>query len=310
MKIATVIVTYNRKQLLLECIQAVLKQTYKTDEIILIDNNSTDGTYEYIKKFKLFENKNINYIKLNKNIGGAGGFYEGMKIAREKKYDWVWVMDDDTVPTEKCLENLLKARNNLKEDKISFLASCIYGENGEVMNVPAINDIPDSNGYASWYKHLENGMASIKDATFVSILINGKAIKEYGLPIRSYFIWGDDTEYTTRIVKYFGKAYLVGNSIAIHKRKNAKHTTLLLEDNKNRIAMYYYMCRNNLINAKLYRGKKGVLKRYIKYLAETYRIVFSKSRYKTKKILVMHKGILAYFFKRYDYKSIKNRLNS
>lgn len=306
MKVAAVIVTYNRKKLLVECINAILNQTYKTNEIIIIDNNSIDGTYEYLKTNNILVNNNINYIKLNENIGGSGGFYEGMKISAEKKYDWVWIMDDDTIPNKECLENLIKPIKKI-DGPISFLASSIYGEKGEFMNVPAIDNTPTENGYSDWYKYLDEGIVSIKDATFVSLLINGKAIEKCGLPIRSYFIWGDDTEYTTRIVKYFGKAYFIGKSIAIHKRKNAKHTTLLLENDKNRIPMYYYMIRNNLINAKLYRGRKGVLKTYIKYLNDTLVILFSKSRYKLKKIIIIHKGIITYFFKKYNYKEIKNR---
>lgn len=309
MKIATVIVTYNRKELLLECVRAVLDQTQKVDEILLIDNNSTDGTYEYLFEHKILEHENVTYIRLEKNIGGSGGFYEGMKIAREKKYDWVWVMDDDTIPHNDCLEKLLNAKDRITK-KASFFASSIYGENGEFMNVPAIDDRVESNGYASWYRYLAKGMVTIRDATFVSILINGEAIKKCGLPIKDYFIWGDDTEYTTRIVRNYGNAYLVGDSVAIHKRKNVKHTTLLYEDNKNRISMYYYMCRNNMINNKLYGGTKGVCKAYVKNIINTFKILFSKTQYKMKKIIVIHKGILAYFFKRYDYEAVKNRFQN
>lgn len=304
MKVAAVIVTYNRKKLLEECLKSVINQTYSLNEIIVIDNNSSDGTYEYLKEKDIL--KKINYIKLEKNIGGSGGFYEGMKIASEKKYDWVWIMDDDTIPNEDCLENLIKPMGKI-EGKISFLASCVFGEKGEFMNVPAIDNIKTSNGYAGWYKYLKFGIVSIKDATFVSLLINGEAIQKCGLPIKSYFLWGDDTEYTMRITKYFGKAYLIGDSIAIHKRKNAKHTTILLEEDEKRIPMYYYMIRNNLINAKLYGGKKGVLKSYIKYLINSIMILFSNSKHKGKKVLIIHKGILAYFFRRYNYKEVKNR---
>ena len=116
MKIATVVVTYNRKNLVLECMNAILKQTYKVNRIFLIDNNSTDGTYEYLKENKILDEECVVYKKLEKNIGGAGGFFEGMKMAREENFDWVWVMDDDTIPNSDCLENLLKAKEYIKED--------------------------------------------------------------------------------------------------------------------------------------------------------------------------------------------------
>ena len=122
MNIAAVVVTYNRKVLVLECLNAILQQSHKVNQVFLIDNNSTDGTYEYLKENKIFENSNIVYKKLEKNIGGAGGFFEGMKMAREMNFDWVWIMDDDTIPMTNCLENLLKAHQMVNEN-IRFLAS-------------------------------------------------------------------------------------------------------------------------------------------------------------------------------------------
>ena len=308
MKIVAVITTYNRKKLLEECVQAISNQTYQLDKIIIIDNNSIDGTYNYIKEKGIFENKNVTYVKLEKNTGGAGGFYEGLRIARQKQYDWVWVMDDDTIPREDCLEKLLKAKNKIKEE-VSFMASSIFGEDGKCMNVPDIDNSKKENPYASWYRYLKDGMVAIENATFVSILINGEAVKKCGLPIKEYFIWGDDIEYTTRLTKYFGKAYLVGESIAIHKRKNVKNGLLLYEKDKNRINMYFYRYRNEFINKKLYGGIAKTVWWYLGRLRETFKILFSKEKFKIKKICAIHKGILAGLFRVYNVKAVKNRMN-
>lgn len=304
--IGAVVVTYNRKELVLECLNAILNQSLNVDEIILIDNNSTDGTFSYLEENKIFLNEKILYKKLDENIGGSGGFFEGMKIAREKKFDWVWIMDDDTIPEKDCLNNLIQASTKI-DGKISFLASTIYGINNEFMNVPAINLTNDSNGYPTWYKYLKQGIVSIKEATFVSLLINGKAIEKCGLPIKDYFIWGDDTEYTNRIVKNFGEAYFVGDSIAIHKRKISKSTDITNEEDKNRLNMYFYMFRNNLINAKLYGGKIGVLKTFLRYQIMILKIITSKTSFKLKKIHMINKGCFVYFFKLYNYKQIEQR---
>ena len=308
MKVSAVVVTYNRKELLLECLQAILNQTYKLDEIIIIDNNSEDGTYEYLKENGILDHDGITYVILNKNTGGAGGFYEGIKRASEKKYDWVWVMDDDTIPKDDCLQKLLEAKDKVKE-KVGFMASSVYGENGECMNVPDIDNSKRENIYASWYKYLSNGIVGIKNATFVSILISGEAIQKCGFPIKDYFIWGDDIEYTTRITTYYGKAYFVGESIAIHKRKNSKDGLLLYEEDKKRINLYFYRYRNEFINKRLYEGIAGVTWWYLGRIRETFKILFSKEKFKFRKIIVMHKGIFAAFFKLYDAKAVKNRFN-
>lgn len=218
MDIVAVVVTYNRKKLLKECLESLLEQTIKLDKIIVIDNNSNDNTFEYLKEQDILKNRCIYYKKLDKNIGGAGGFYEGIKLSQQFNPKWIWIMDDDTIPKSDCLEKLINAKNVISE-KISYLASSIYGMNNEFMNVPNINTDKSESGYPNWYKYLSSGIVRIKEATFVSLLINNEAVKKIGLPMRDYFIWGDDTEYTLRLTKYYGNAYLVGNSIAIHKEK-------------------------------------------------------------------------------------------
>src|SRR4028119_143552 len=95
--VAAVVVTYNRKQLLLECIDALLSQTRSLDKIILIDNACTDGTPEILREKGYLDNAYIDYMRLPENIGGAGGFHEGIKRGYEVGYDWLWLMDDDTI---------------------------------------------------------------------------------------------------------------------------------------------------------------------------------------------------------------------
>ena len=56
-------------------------------------------------------------------------------------------------------------------NEYSYMASAVYGENGEFMNVPKINTDKSESGYPDWYQYLENGIVKIKEATFVSLLI-------------------------------------------------------------------------------------------------------------------------------------------
>ena len=77
--ICAVVVTFNRKELLLECLDALLKQTYALNKIYLIDNNSSDGTYEILHGNGYLEHPQIVYEKLSENLGGAGGFSRGLQ---------------------------------------------------------------------------------------------------------------------------------------------------------------------------------------------------------------------------------------
>ncbi|MCD7824768.1 MAG: glycosyltransferase family 2 protein [Clostridiaceae bacterium] len=261
-KVVAIVVTYNRKVLLQECLDAILDQSYSVKKIILIDNASTDGTREMLEEKGYINNPKIQYVLMDSNTGGSGGFYEGLKRAREDDCDWIWVMDDDTIPTDTCLEELIKAKLTIsmakdkssnESAKISFLASVVYGPENEFMNVPTVSKKRSPNGCACWYEHLGQGVVSISNATFVSILVNKNAVLQCGLPCRDYFIWGDDTEYTLRLSRFFGDAYFIGNSVAIHKRYGAKALRIENETDSNRVKMFHYFYRNGYINRRYYK---------------------------------------------------------
>ena len=292
-RVDAVVVTYNRKALLQECVDAILAQSVSVERLILIDNNSTDGTESFLKEKGYLDNPVIEYVKLPENIGGAGGFHEGMKKAREHQPDWVWIMDDDTVPTPTCLEELLHARKAIK-GKVSFLASAVRGMNHEAMNVPKLSRKQFSK-YTDWYEYLDQGIAQIVKATFVSLLINIEAINQCGLPWKEFFIWGDDSEYTQRIIRDYGPAYMVGKSLAIHKRVGSDELSLVKEQNKNRIPMYFYYYRNNLIGFWEY---ENALYRFLcmgKLGYDFFGVLF-KGKYKLKKMGVILKAFFCFCF--------------
>ena len=128
-KIAAVVVTYNRYSLLTECINALKCQTYSLFDILIIDNASTDGTGEKLKEF--VDQGSIQYFNTGSNIGGAGGFNYGIRTAYELGYDYFWLMDDDTIPSETALEQLLKAKKILCDD-FGFLCSNVLWTDGSV----------------------------------------------------------------------------------------------------------------------------------------------------------------------------------
>ena len=119
MNVLSIVVTYNRKKLLEECILALKSQeNFKTD-ILIIDNASTDGTEEMVKK--KFSNDVI-YQNTGSNLGGAGGFNFGIKKSFDlgKEYDYLWVMDDDTIPKKDALFEILKIVE--KDKKFGFIS--------------------------------------------------------------------------------------------------------------------------------------------------------------------------------------------
>lgn len=280
MKYCAVVVTYNRKELLKECINALQNQTIKLDKIIIINNNCTDGTTEYLKDLELRE-EDIKHIQLSQNVGGAGGFHEGIKYAYNENYDMFWIMDDDTIPYNNSFEELLKCSENPLCDKYGFICSHVEWIDGTAcnMNIPAVT--------SDWNSYLKNDIIKVKNSSFVSVVFNRSVIEEFGLPIKEFFIWGDDTEFTLRISKKL-QGYMAINSVVQHKM-NANHGISFVNEEKGRIDRYFYRYRN-----KFYIAKKSSVKSIINYfkmiLLSVFQIIFSNSNHKIKKILIILKG--------------------
>jgi rhamnopyranosyl-N-acetylglucosaminyl-diphospho-decaprenol beta-1,3/1,4-galactofuranosyltransferase len=260
-KVCSVVVTYNRYGLLKECLDALLNQTYKTD-ILIVDNASTDGTDKRLKKDGYLDKKEIIYLRLDKNMGGAGGFYEGMKSALQKDYDYIWLMDDDAEPETDALEILM---NNL-DDKYSGYAPAIFAgtKDNHIINIAG------HRGYLDFEHPLpmiqkpispelyNRKKVEIEMASFVGLLVKADLIRKTGLPKKEFFIHYDDTEFCIRLNKY-GKILMLSDSKIYHKdkRQEEKYQKQFLWIKKNRIRfdklwIKYFGVRNSIYLAKTY----------------------------------------------------------
>lgn len=250
MRIAAVVVTYNRLALLQQCVQHLLEETVLCD-ILLVDNASTDGTEEWAHQLAQADAR-VQYRNTGKNLGGAGGFNIGMRWAVEAGYSHVWIMDDDTLPQPDALEKLMEA-DRLLNGKYGFLSSVVLWTDGRecAMNRPKLRK--------AYYEHIEllqHGVIMAEQATFVSCFFRRETILEAGLPICDFFIWGDDIEYTRRLsVRMKLPCYLIGKSLVVHAMKENTGSSIA-KDAPERIARYNYAFRNENY---LYRkeGMKG-----------------------------------------------------
>jgi GT2 family glycosyltransferase len=252
--VAAVVVTYNRKQLLTECLDALLAQTQPVDKIILIDNASSDGTPEMLKESGYLDNKLIDYVRLPENTGGAGGFHTGIKRGHSDGYAWLWVMDDDTIPERDSLEELINATHRLsKTVDIGFVASRVVWTNGDVhlMNIPSISSLSGGKPF----NLLDDHNAQIIDScSFVSSLVSCKAVSVCGLPLAEMFIWGDDVEFYSRITKSSFVGIYYPKSQVTHKTAS-NYNTNFTKDNKNNLWKYRFGIRNELYIKKNKYGK-------------------------------------------------------
>lgn len=247
-KVGIVVVTYNRLELLKEVIQSLREQTFKNRQIIVINNGSTDNTSEYLS-----EQSDIITITQD-NLGGAGGFHTGLKYVAENGFNYCWLMDDDVICRPDALAELIHAFQSRPE--IGYVCSKVVGIDRCPMNTPAVDDRPTSNGYADYCDMIGEQMIKVKQSTFVSVLVSTSTIMKVGLPYKEFFIWGDDTEYTSRISALY-PCYMACRSVVLHKRSLQRNLDFMQEQDEKRLRNYFYYFRNNLFILRKRQGEKS-----------------------------------------------------
>lgn len=239
-KVCAVVVTYNRPELLLENIHALISQEFKLQTILIVDNYSNkdtlvklqDGGYinHFSDNFVKFggeiksrvtnkQGEEIEFIvlRLSKNIGGSGGFNKGMRYFYEKTTDdLIWIMDDDTIPYQSSLIELMKGYNYLIASNYNpgFICSRVLEVDHTHGNAPLFTT---GNDIFKYFSH-EYQFLSVDGCSFVSVLFTRKSLFECGLPIKEFFIWHDDLEYTLRMARKFNNVICL-SSIVLHKRE-------------------------------------------------------------------------------------------
>ncbi|MCL6423963.1 glycosyltransferase [Brachybacterium sp. JHP9] len=233
-RVLAVVVAFNRPALLQECLDALAAQSRRPDGVVVIDNASTDDTGVVADAHPI----GADVLHLRRNVGGAGGFAAGIARALEVHgADWVWVMDDDTVPRPGALEALLIAEA-ASPVRLSVLSSRAVWTDGR--DHP-MNRSRTRLGASAQEKAdaAAAGGRPIRTASYVSVLLRGEDVRRLGLPIADYFIWSDDFEHTGRLLRR-GRGIHVPASVVEHR------TAVFANAQASPGGRFYYDVRNRL----------------------------------------------------------------
>lgn len=232
--VCAVVVTHNRYEMLTRCLAALEAQTRQVDAILVVDNASTDGTPERLAA----DHPSAELHRLGENVGGSGGFEAGVAEGVRRGHRWLWLMDDDVLPADDALEQLLTTRDRLAAvaDPV-VLASRVEWKDEQLhpTNLPGID-------FRRYYETLESAAERalpLRWSSFVSVMIRTDAIARHGLPLGRYFIWFDDVEYTARILRD-EPGFFVPRSVVRHHSQSRYTTPSGMGDR------FYYSLRNRI----------------------------------------------------------------
>ena len=249
--VCAVVVTFNRKAMLRDCLNSVLGQSRLPDHILIIDNHSTDGTLDMLRtEFEqLPSGPGITILPLRENRGGAGGFAEGFDWAHRNGFEWIWTMDDDIEMLPGALEMLLsyqevsdfiQCRRNTPDagpildslwDVSSASASHPHSRMLHEASAPASSlgvSVP-VDGRRSWIP--------VQWGNFEGALIHRSIVDRIGLPDERFFVGGDDSTY--------GLEASFHTSVILVKEYGVRRK-LSLPERPSKLA-HYLMLRNRFI---------------------------------------------------------------
>ncbi|MCL5276223.1 MAG: glycosyltransferase [Deltaproteobacteria bacterium] len=241
-KILAVVVTHNRNELLIRCIDYLQKQSRKPDHILVINNGSTDNTEEVLRQ------RGVHYITQD-NVGSAGGWYRGIEYALEEGFDAIWLMDDDGYPDPEALNLLEQALH----PSISCVSSVVLREDKpthfvfpfsvlDKNDLPVVFTFPRKVPTLKGLSRITNGGMYPFAHLFNGALVSIEAVRQIGNINRDLFLSGDEVDYFFRLRK-FGPVYSVLSAHHFHPDVSIRPFTP---------AKLYYYVKNTLILNKRY----------------------------------------------------------
>lgn len=207
LRVAAAVPTYNRRDVLRKSLAGLLAQTRPLDDVIVVDNASTDGTAAMVAD----EFPSVRLVTMSENTGPGGGYAAGLREAEALGHDWIWVFNDDDVPDPEALAVMLDVVCELPE-KTGILGCGRRAGSGEPFllgtrwknrHVPLPPTDPDGPPLA------------VDVLSFSGSLMAGELVREIGVPKTDYFMMIEDLEYCLRARRAGWGVYVLPRPLAV-----------------------------------------------------------------------------------------------
>lgn len=264
-KVFIIVLNYNGKAVLKNTLESVYKLNYPNYQVVVVDNDSTDESFEEARvSFGKF-----NFIKNNQNIGFAAGNNVAIKWALEKMADYIFLLNNDAIVEKNTLTSLIDEAQ--KNDKFGILSPVIYKGDSE--------QIWFSGGRINWLKMRAEHIDNIEETQYITgcaMLIKKDVFKKIGLFDESFFLYYEDADFSFRAAKQGFKLKIVSDAKVFHFEKSSESLNKL-----------YYLVRSGIIFFR--KNASPLIRTYLEFYLLMRKI---KNKYDIKNNRDMEKALL------------------
>jgi len=268
LSIASVTLAYNAERLLPKQLDALLRQSRQLDEIIVVNNGSTDGTLSLLSA----KYPQVKVLDLPANAGVGGGYSAGLSYAaNQMKHDWVWLLDHDSVPMHDGLEALLRGlgRAEAARERIGIVAPV-------PVHPETLLCYPGMLWRKGWVRPpsdwLNQPLCFVDAVISSGSLVRSEVVERAGLPRADFFIDFVDYEYCLRLRRHGYRIAMVRDSLLDHAIGNPRTINILGYSKAwggHAPWREYYMSRNETFTIWNYfpdwKSKFSVLRRLVRH---------------------------------------------
>ena len=197
----------------IDCIGSLISSGIKKRDILVVDNDSQDDSVNRIREAI----PGVEIIESGRNGGFAYGCNVGIRLALERKYDYIWLLNNDTLVNEETLPQMLGKFSENSASEVGIVGSLIrhldFPYDVQAIGGGSINYLTGQTKNVLEFEHL----GGVDYITGASMLVSRKVFERIGLLDEGYFMYWEDVEFCVRAKKAgFGIA-VATDSLVLHK---------------------------------------------------------------------------------------------
>ncbi len=253
--VAIILINWNNSDYTIECIKSLNKTSYGNKKIFIVDNNSNDNSVKKIKNFF----PNIDLTVNNENLGFTGANNIGIKKALKEKFDFIMLLNNDTIVESKFIEPLI-----LSFDKNTGAVQ------PKILNYPDKDYVWSAGGHINYFfgtfisrhKNKKNNNKNYENCNWVSgccFFISSSVLRKVGFLDEKFFVYYEDVDLSIRLTELNYNLKLVNNSVIYH------HEGASWKSKKKRFQgplspiTHYLRMRNHIYLIKKHKNKFNVI---------------------------------------------------